>query len=87
MNTIDCFGYRSTDVDRFLKQRPLSTRVVTEPDGTIYIQYGKLNGKNPIHKIERCTDGTVLRTWGVGEWENRKNINYIYSVLDTVTIE
>lgn len=87
MNTIDCFGYRSTEVDKFLKQRPLSTRVVTEPDGTIYIQYGKLYGKNPIHKIEHCKDGTVLRTWSLGKWEDRKNLNYIYSVVDTITIE
>jgi len=84
--TIDCFGHRNTDSERFRKIKESWIDIATDSSGNTYFRFSASND-GPIHRISTNENGDTIRRWTFGAWESRETLTYSAGLADAMNIE
>ena len=84
--TIDCYGHRNTDSERFRKMKENWIEISTDAAGNTYFRFST-DANGPIHHISTDAAGNTIRRWAFGAWSDRENLTYSAGLADTMTID
>ena len=86
MQTIDCYGHRNIDSERFRKTEEKWIEVAEDSTGNVYFRFSTADA-GPIHRISTDENGNTVRLWAFGNWSERETLTYDAGLAEAKTIE